>query len=56
MESNAITFKIKDEWDAETLFIIEEEEEEEELAFTTRIQEKMCGGNNQQLKITNNSR
>ena len=41
MESNAITFKIKDEWDAEALFITEEEEEEEELAFTTRISDQI---------------
>jgi len=29
MESNAVTSKIKDEWDTEALFVTEKEEEEE---------------------------
>ncbi|KAG6790464.1 hypothetical protein POTOM_006618 [Populus tomentosa] len=39
MESNAVTSKIKDEWDAEALFFTEEEEDE--LALTTILSDQI---------------
>jgi hypothetical protein len=39
IESNAVTSKIKDEWDAEVLFVTEEEKDK--LAFTTTLSDQI---------------
>jgi len=39
MESNAVTSKIEDEWDAEALFVTEEEKDE--LALTTTLSDQI---------------
>jgi len=41
MESNAVTSKIEDEWDAEALFVIEEEEDDDELALTAILSDQI---------------